>query len=503
MNSDKGVGRKAVVGTLYIGVSQAVKVLVTILSTVVVARLLNPVDFGIVAMVAPITGFILIFQNLGLNQAVVQSRTMTDTQTDALFWINIGASIAIGVVFILLAPFVAAFYGDPRPGHMMAASAATVLITGLSLQHTALLNRNLKFKQMSLADIANSLTTLVVTTIAAYFLRSFWAIWIGSVAAAAVNALMVWSFSPWRPKFRFSLKGTRGLVTFGANITGFNLLNYLSRNIDNVLIAKVWGAAAVGLYDRSYKLMMFPISNINAPFGRIMVPILSRLADQPERYRRAYLMATRSLMVFSVPAIWAAAATSDRLIPFLMGARWAAASPIFFWLSLAAVTQPLSNSAGWLFISSGRSGAMVRWGVYSSFITVGAIVAGLKWGPTGVAMAFFLSQTLKIPILYHMCVKGTAVTSRDLYGMMVVPGLAGAATIGAIRLLTPYVDHTLGLLVAAVVLSYALNLAGRAATADGRQELRSLVELLRQTLVERFGKPNVKPVQDGPREWTP
>jgi PST family polysaccharide transporter len=488
MNKDARVGKTAVAGTIYMGASQAAKVLISIASTIVLARLLDPSEFGVIAMVAPITGFILIFQSLGLNQAVVQSKTLTDSQTNALFWINITASAVISLAFLLFAPLIGLFYSDPRPAQVMAASAVTVLITGLSLQHTALLNRNMKFKEMSLVDVGSAVTTLVVTVIAAYLLRSFWAIWIGTLAAAAVNGLMVWSFSPWRPQRRPSFQGTRGLVAFGANITGFNLLNYASRNVDNVLIAKVWGAAAVGLYDRSYRLMMFPISNINAPLGRIMVPILSRLADQPARYRRAYLMAMQAIVIVSVPGVWAAAATSDRLILFLLGEKWAAAAPIFFWLSLAAVTQPLSNSTGWLFQSSGRSGALMRWGIYSSVITVAAFVAGLRWGPTGVAMAYFLSQVLKIPVLYQMCVKDTPITSRDLYGMMLLPGLAGIATMGLVHLLSPYIGPTSGFLALAVVISYGLNLLGQAATPTGREGMRSLVSIVQTAVADRLAK---------------
>jgi len=131
-------------------------------------------------MASPITGFILIFQNLGLNQAAVQSKTITPAQTNALFWVNIAASAIVSLVFLVTSPLVGLFYGDIRPGQVMAASAATVLITGLSLQHTALLNRNMKFKQIAVVDIANVVTTLGATAISAYLLRSYWAIWIGT-----------------------------------------------------------------------------------------------------------------------------------------------------------------------------------------------------------------------------------------------------------------------------------------------------------------------------------
>lgn len=477
MNASKGVGHKAVSGTAYLGVAQIIKIVVSILSVIVTARLLDPAQYGVAAMVAPITGFILIFQNLGLNQAVVQSKTITDAQTNALFWVNIAASAIVSLVFLITSPLVGLFYGDIRPGQVMAASAATVLITGLSLQHTALLNRNMKFKQIAVVDIANAVTTLGATAISAYLLRSYWAIWIGAFCAAIVNGVMVWAYSPWRPSLKPSFAGIRSLVTFGANVTGFNLLNYIARNVDNVLIAKIWGAGPVGLYDRSYKLMMFPLTNINAPLARVMLPLLARLRDEPERYRNAFLLSVRALMIFSVPGVIAAASTSDRLVPFLLGERWAAAAPIFFWLSLAAITQPLSNATGWLFMSSGSSSRMLKWGLFSSVTTVISFVIGVRWGPVGVAMAYLIGQLLRTPILYSICTKGTSVRQVDLYGLTIVPILAGAPTFLLVKLVEPRLE-TLPLLIFAVAVSYTLNVSAQLTSTNGRQALNRIRELL-------------------------
>src|SRR5262245_5305024 len=388
--SKGSLGQRAAGGIAYVGAAQVFNIVLATVSTIVVARILSPSDFGVVAMVTPIASFLAIFQNLGLNQATIQAKTITHEQINALFWLTMASSAVITVLLLALSPVVAWFYKDSRAGLLCAASSITVLLTGSALQHTALLNKHLRFKVLSMIAMASASVTFGATVASALWLHNFWAIWLGGLSGTLCNVLLVWLLDSWRPGFKVDMTGTRNMVAFGANLAGFNLLNFLSRNLDNILIARVWGANAVGLYDRSYKLMMFPLQNINSPVGQVMLPVLSRLRDDGPRYRRAFLVALRGLAFVCVPGVAVAAASSDRLIPLLLGKHWAEASPIFFWLSLAALTTPISNSTGWLFITSGRTASMMRWGVFDTIITLIAFVVGLPWGPRGVAIAYFL-----------------------------------------------------------------------------------------------------------------
>src|SRR5690606_28581902 len=248
------MGRTAAAGAFHIGVSQGLRVVLTIGSTVIVARILAPADYGIMAMVAPITSFLLLFQNLGLSHAAVQAQTLSSEQSTALFWVNMTASAAIAALLLALAPVVGWFYGEPRAAYITAASAANVLVGGSTIQHLALFNRELRFRTLSRVDIGASATTFVATIVAAIALRSYWALWLGSFLGFVVNAALVWKHSAGRPSLRVSFAESRSLIRFGASITGFNLLNFVARNADNVLIGRVWGTAALGLYDRSYRL---------------------------------------------------------------------------------------------------------------------------------------------------------------------------------------------------------------------------------------------------------
>jgi len=472
----KGLGRTAARGAAYLGLSQIIRLAITMISTVAVARVLRPDDFGVIAMTAPITGFILLFQNLGLNQALIQARTISDEQMNALFFYNMLASAAIAAILLLVSPLVGLFYGDERASYITAASAITVLLTGSTLQHTALINRNMRFRALGFVEVAVAATNLVAAFCFALWLRNYWAIWLGTLCGVLVNVVLVWSLSPWRPSRHVAWGSARHMITFGAHLTGFNLLNFLSRNLDNVLIAKFWGPAAVGLYDRSYKLMLFPLRTLNTPLGRIMLPALSRVQDDPARFRRMFLLALRALSIVSIPGIIAAAICSDRLVPFLLGDHWSAAGPIFFWLSLAGIAQPASNATGWLFISTGRTREMFRWGLVGTPTTILSFFIGLPWGGVGVAAAIFFGQMLRIPILYAWSTRDTPVRARDLYAAM-APTLVGGALAWISVEWLRHVLPTAAFILIAFVLSYGFTLVVQSATLQGRLALGEMIRL--------------------------
>ena len=484
--SAEAFGGRAAAAALQLGFAQVVKVVLGFVGTIIVARVLTPSDYGVIAMAAPVTAFVVLFQNLGLNHAVVQARVISPEQLNSLFWINILASIAIAGLLLLAAPVAGWFYHDVRASYIVAASALWVLVGGTAIQHGTLLNREMRFRTTSRIDIATTVTGLVATVAAAFALRSYWALWLGGFIASLVGIVLVWRASPWRPSRRVTFGGTREMLKFGAGITGFDVLNFFSRNLDNVLIARFSGAAALGLYDRAYRLMMFPLQNINAPLSQLMLPMLAQLRDEPERFRRAYLLAVRAIQLIVIPGIAVALATSDRIIPLLLGPQWKGASPIFFWLALAGLLQPLGNATGWLFITSGRTGAMAKWGLFSSVCSVTGFAIGIQWGAVGVAASVFFDFALRSPLLYFWCVRGTPVRSSDLYLTM------GSAMVcaGAAWLITKLLGQLLPiapLLCLALPLSYLSAVAIHALTPTGRDLLRMIFEQL-PPIVRRRGR---------------
>jgi PST family polysaccharide transporter len=470
-NMTASLPKQATRGVLFTASAQLVKVALTLASTVTVARILSPADYGVIAMVAPLTALTTLLQDFGLNQALIQARDLSRQQVSAAFWVNLAIAFAFLLMMLLSAPLVASFYGDPRAAPVTVALGAVVFLGGFALQHTALLNRDLEFAKLALVDVASVTASFVVTLGCAFWLRSYWALVLGTAAATAVSVALVWIVSAWRPSLRPSWAAARSLFSLGGSITTFNVLSYVSRNLDNVLIARFRGPAEVGLYDRSYKLMMFPVMNVTAPLSRVMLPVLSRLRDEPERYRRAFLSGAWGVMLLTAPGACAAAATSERLISLLLGPSWTEAGPIFFWLSLAAIFQPLASATGWLFISSGRGRALVRWGVFSSSTTIASFAAGIPWGATGVAAAYVICSGLRLPLLFRWSTRETPVEFRDLFRALLPPAVSVLALFTLVS--GPAQGLSTPVLLACVVpTGYLITLTVTALLPEGRAFLR-------------------------------
>jgi polysaccharide transporter, PST family len=475
-----GLGQSTVKAAFVTGLAQLVKILVQFGSVLILSRLLIPADFGLLAMVAPLYGLALLFQDLGLGHATVQSAEVTWAQSNALFWLNIAASLCLAVPLTLAAPIVGWFYNDGRVVDLTRAFAALTLVIALGAQHSALLNRSMRFQFLAAVDALSSLAGFLGALVLAAAFHTYWALFSSYAINATVNIIGVWmgaGFAPGMPRWEPS---AQRMVRLGAGITSFHFFNFVTRNLDNVLIGRAWGEAALGLYDRAYGLLMFPLVQINTPLTRVMLPTLARLRDDEARYRAVYLRTVNQLLLATQPGIVFAIATADISVPILLGQEWRAAAPIFEWMGLAALVQPIGSAANWLFISQQRSKAFAWFGAFNAAISAVAFCAGLPWGPIGVAAAYSLSQLLlRLPIVFWMTTRKGAVQLVDLWGIFAMHALTSAASFIAIVV----VRHTLNLegipaLAFFFGLSYALTVIVVALIPSGRTALRESLSIV-------------------------
>ena len=419
-------GRVALRGGLLTVIAQGIKIVVQFLSVIVLARLLIPEDFGLVASVSPIVAFVALFQNLGLQQAVVQRKEISQRQLNQVFWMSAIAGLASTAIVVALSPAVAAYYGDARMVGITIGAGLPLFLGSLAAMPLSLMNRHLQFGQLAINDVVTAIAGFATAALAAYAGMGYWSLVIGPAASAAVALLAAWrvaQFRPDKPVFKID----RDIMSFGANLTGFNLVNFFSRNLDNILIGKFSGVVELGYYDRAYKLLLFPLQNINQPLTRLMIPLLSRIQDDKKRFRDIYMQTNWVLAAVTVPAIAALTLTSAQVVGILFGDRWLPVAPIFAWLGIAGLIQPISSTTGWIFICQDRTKTMFRWGMYSSVTTVVSFVVGLHWGAVGVAAAYAISgYILRVPVLAVLVQRVGPVTAIDILlvqGLFIVSSL--------------------------------------------------------------------------------
>jgi PST family polysaccharide transporter len=476
----RSVGRGALVTAL----SQMVQMALHIASVLVLSRLLAPGDFGLVAMCAPVVAFLGMLQDFGLVQATVQRKGLQRAEVDFVFWVSVAVAASMALVLVAISPLVAAFFDEPRVGPLMAAMALPMLIGGSGAQPSAILNRRMQFGRLAIASIAGSSSSLAVTIGWALVHPSYWALLAGTLTGAVVGTTSTWILARWWPGWPRRVEGARKLLGFGAGITGFNIANFFARNLDNILIGRVWGSEQLGFYDRAYKLLLFPLSQIANPLSRVMVPALSRMTEEPDRYRHAFLRVLNLSLLLSLPGVAFAVGMAPTLIPFALGEQWRPSAPIFMALGFAGLLQPLNNPAGWLFISQGRSTEFMWWGLATAAFAITAFAAGLPWGALGVAVAYAISEYVKTPFLWRYIGRSGPVRATHVLTGTGPAVVAAHVSLGAVLLAhASLAAHGLAGLAAAALLSYATYGAVLSLGPVGRATIKEATGLLAQSLV--------------------
>jgi polysaccharide transporter, PST family len=421
---DGSLRRRSVRSGVVTFTSQGMSYAIHLVSVAVLARLLAPEDYGLVAMVTAVTAFASLFRDLGLSSATVQKQGITDQQLSTMFWINVALGATLTVVVSAMAPVVAWFYQEPELSSLTMVMSLSFVIGSLSAQQRALLTRQMRFGIGSVIQISAMLVSLGVSISIALQGGKYWALVWGGLASSAWSTLLLWLVARWRPGWPVRNCGVSEMIRFGANITAFNLVNYFHRNLDNILIGKVWGADALGIYSRAYALLMLPISNLRGPLTRVAFSVLSRLQHEPVEYRAYYRRAISLLALTAMPLTAYLFATAPLLIEVVLGPRWLDASKIFRVLSVAAFLMPVSGFRGVVFLSLGRGRPYFHLGVLNAvFVTVGFVV-GLPWGPLGVASGYVVATWLvQVPSIYFVT-RTTPVTVRDLIAPAVRPAFA-------------------------------------------------------------------------------
>lgn len=475
--------RRVAAGVAVTSVTQGLKLLLQIASVVVMSRLLKPTDFGVVAMTGPVVNFIGMFQELGLSQAAIQRPVLGQRQASTLYWMNVGAGGAAFLILLLLAPAMGAFYGDSRVTALLWASAPLCWFGSFYTLHSALLARQMRFRALALVEGAAAIAAFAAAILFGWLLHSYWALFAFSAASSVTSCIGFLLATRWLPSRPMADAEFRGLLNFGAGMTGFNVANFAARNLDNVLIGRAWGSALLGLYDRAYKLLLFPLQQINNPVQRVVTPSLARLVDDPARYRGAWSRTVRLMAMVTVPGIFGVAVCADWFVALALGPKWAGVVPIFRALAVAGVLQIFGNPIGWLFVTQGRAGEFARWGLFSASTCIVAFLLGLPSGPLGVAIAYAASElVIRTPALWWYVGRRGPVRTADIVRLVLPFGcalaVAGPAMI-AIRSVWSG-NHVIGLgieLVACYLASWAVLAcfeAGRQAFGEGFSVLRQL-----------------------------
>lgn len=463
--------------------AQGSKFVLQIGSMAILGRLLSPSDYGLIGMVTPMIGFVLLFKDLGLSTATIQREEINHQQVSTLFWINIGFSCLVTIIFAALAPVIVWFYQEPRLLDIVLVLSSIFLFGGIGIQHQALLKRKMLFGSIAKVEIISVLVGTLVAIAAAWFGLGYWALVIMPLTKVVVTGIGSWIVCSWRPGLPRKDSQVGSMLAFGGNLTGFNCINYFSRNLDNILIGQYWGAGQLGLYAKAYQLVLLPIQQINLPINSVALPLLSRLQTQPEKYAHYYYKFILTIVFLGMPIVAFTFAVTDKLILFVLGEQWIDAVPIFQYLVPAAFIGTFNFADGWVYQSLGRTDRQLRSGLVISTIDIIIFVLSIRWGAIGVAAAYGLSRPIVwLPRLVY-CYHNTPLKIKTLAETLFKPTFASIAAALCVMILDNFVLNNTQLLLALVIdgLVYGiLYLAFWSILPNGRKTLIELFEVLKE-----------------------
>lgn len=366
--------------------SQGALFVLRVAGTVVLARLLTPADYGLIGMVTVVVNFAAMFKDAGLSMATVQKEKISREQISTLFWINVLISVVLGLCVLVGSPLVASFYGKPELTAVTATLSVSFIISGLSIQHAALLQRHMRFGALAIVQITAQLLTVTVTIVLALYGWRYWALVGGSLTTAFSSVVLTLFFCPWMPGRMQKETGVRDMLKFGGHLTGFNFINYFSRNADNILIGRFIGAEALGLYTKAYQIVYLPLANVRNPVNAVAIPVLSSLKNEPERFRRYYGNIVFILAFVSMPLMAFCVMFPKELILLVFGPQWLSMTDIFRVLAIAGFIQPVTGTRGALLVACGKSKMYLLLGAITAVFMVTGFCIGIIWGVIGVAV---------------------------------------------------------------------------------------------------------------------
>jgi O-antigen/teichoic acid export membrane protein/glycosyltransferase involved in cell wall biosynthesis len=430
--------------------SGGITLCVQVTATVVLARLLRPVDFGLVAMVTTFSLLLVNFGFNGLTEAIVQRDVIDDALASTLFWINLGIGVLLTIGFAESGSLLAKFFHDPAVTAIAAGISLSILATSLSTVHLALLKRAMLFPKLSVNDILARIVSVALSIVLAYFGFGYWALVAGVIAIPLCQGIGGFFLCRWIPGFPRHVRGTGSMIRFALNTYGNFAINYASRNTDNLLVGWRFSAQSLGFYKKAYDLFALTTSQFISSIAIVVVAGLSRANTNAALYRRYILGALATLAFVGMGLGAVLTLVGKDLILILLGPKWAPAGQIFTFFGPGVGAMIVYSTQSWIHLSIGRPDRWFRWSIVEFLVTCTMFCVGLPWGPVGIATAWSASYWLLLvpsiwfagrPIslgvglilsgIWRYVTASVFAVSVGFVAMRAVPALGNAAGVGA------------------------------------------------------------------------
>ena len=459
---------------------QIVMIILQTARTMVLARVLSPNDFGLIAMVTVVIEIVNVFKASGLSTATIQKESINEKEISNLFWINVLISVVLGSLIMVSAPLVALFYDETQLKNITIVLGAAFIVSGAVIQHQALLRRNMMFKSLAIIRIASFTISTIVAIILAISGYNYWALILATVLNSLLTVLFTYIACPWIPGFIDKETNVREMLYSGIHMTIFDIVNYFAKNLDNILIGKVCGSEVLGLYSKAYQIVSRPIATIRNPINNVALSVMSKITSDKKRFRNYFYYETMILAIISIPLIVYMFINSYDIILLLFGSKWLYMERIFRLLTLAGLFQTCIGIKGPVFIAYGKTKEYLKLGIIGPIILVICFSIGVNWGAEGVALSYVVGYYLTQIPQYIFLHKNTCIKPSDtlqaLYPTVIAAFIAAAINFLLLNFIIEY-NFILRLIIS-FVCNYSVYITIMFIIPLGRKQVRYVLRVV-------------------------
>lgn len=409
------LGQQAARGVLLTVSAQLVKIGLQVGGVVVLARLLTPGDYGLVAMVTAIVGVAEIFRDFGLSAAAVQAKRLSRAQRDNLFWLNTAAGGLLAVLVITCAPLIALWYGRSELTDLARVLSLVFLMNGMTTQYRAGLNRELRFSHIAVVDIAAPIVALALAIVVARAGGGYWSLVAQQLATSFVLLVGAVAFARWIPRLPRRREPMGDLLTFGWHLAGSQLVGYVGNNVDSLTVGYRFGAEPLGLYNRAFQLLMTPLGQLRQPTTTVALPVLSRLKEDREGSDRYVQRGQLALGLTLVAGLGVVVGAASPITSIFLGGQWLQVEPILRLLAVAAMFQTLAYVGYWVYLAHGLTKELLQYTLISVPIKIICILVGSHWGVVGVAWGYAVAPALAWPLSFWWLARKSSIAVGKLF----------------------------------------------------------------------------------------
>jgi len=410
----------------WIAVAQAARLLSQMLSLAVLARLLAADAYGLMAMAMTVTNFAFLFRDLGTMVAIIQRRRLPARLSATLYWLNLGLALLLAAALAALAWPLARLYQEPRLAPVLQALALVFPLSGLAAVQQAMLERASRFRLLARIETLSALGGLAVALLVAWRGGQVWSLVLQMLTATALSALQLLLAIPSRPRRRPSWRTLRCVLDFSGHFSLFQLLGYVQRNADSMVIGRLLGPAALGVYAMAYKSMTMPLQHLTGIASRALVPAMSRAQNAPQRLADLYLHASALITLLTAPLMAGLLALRAPFVELAFGPRWSAVAALMPWLSLLGLAQALAAIPASVLLALGKARLLLWIGLLGAALQLAGFLLSARWGVQGIAASYCAASLLLLWPLHRAALRSVPLSAMRLLAAIGKPlGAAG------------------------------------------------------------------------------